>query len=83
MKLEFFYQEQVGRLLNASVLLSINEVELSIYRFLSSGAKNSKREPRPGRDEPQPGRGSYWEREKILGIPRLDKGNQLTGSPTG
>ena len=39
----FFYQEQVGRLLNASVLLSINEVELSIYRFLSSGVKNSKR----------------------------------------
>ena len=39
----FFYQEQVDKLLNASVLLSINEVELSIYRFLSSGVKNSKR----------------------------------------
>ena len=39
----FFYQEYVGSLLNASVLLSINEVELSIYRFLSSGVKNSKR----------------------------------------
>ena len=30
----------------ASVLYVINEVELSIYRFLSLGAKNSKREPR-------------------------------------
>ena len=39
----FFYQEQVGRLLIASVLLSIHEVELSIYRFLSSGVKNSKK----------------------------------------
>ena len=43
----FFYQEQVGKLLNASVLLSINEVELSIYRFLSSRVKNNKRQPRP------------------------------------
>ena len=42
-KWELFDQEQVGRLLNASVLLSINEVEFSIYRFLSSGVKNSKR----------------------------------------
>ena len=39
----FFYQEQVGKLLNVSVLLSINEVELSIYRFLSSGVQNSQR----------------------------------------
>ena len=31
----------------ASVLLFINEVELLIYRFLSSGVKNSKRYPRP------------------------------------
>ena len=30
----------------ASVLLFINEVELLIYRFLSSGVKNSKRYPR-------------------------------------
>ena len=29
-----------------SVLYIINEVELSIYRFLSSGAKKSKRQPR-------------------------------------
>ena len=31
----------------ASVILFINEVELFIYRFLSSGVKNSKRYPRP------------------------------------
>ena len=41
-KWELFDQEQVGRLLKASVLLSIIEVELSFYRFLSSGFKNSK-----------------------------------------
>ena len=29
----------------ASVLYVINEVELSIYRFLSSGAKKSKKQP--------------------------------------
>ena len=33
--------------MNAIVLLSINEVELSIYRFLSSRVKNNKRQPRP------------------------------------
>ena len=37
----------MGRQLNASVFYVINEVELSIYRFLSSGAKKSKRQPRP------------------------------------
>ena len=42
-----FCQEQVGRQLIASVLLFINEVELLIYRFLSSGVKNSKRYPQP------------------------------------
>ena len=46
-KWELFDQEQVGRQLIASVLLFINEVELLIYRFLSSGVKNSKRYPRP------------------------------------
>ena len=45
-KWEPFDQEQVGRQLIASVLLFINEVELLIYRFLSSGVKNSKRYPR-------------------------------------
>ena len=35
-----------GRKLIASVLNVINEEELSIYRFLSSGAKKSKRQPR-------------------------------------
>ncbi|RVW76327.1 hypothetical protein CK203_049889 [Vitis vinifera] len=40
---------EVGGQLIASVLLSINEVEFSIYRFLSSGVKNSERLslPRP------------------------------------
>ena len=42
-KWEFLGQEHIGRKLIASVLLLINEVELLIYRFLSSGAKNSKR----------------------------------------
>ena len=32
----------MGRQINASVLLHINEVELSIYRFLTSGAKKPK-----------------------------------------
>ena len=36
----------MGRQINAGVLYLINEVELSIYRFLSSGAKKSKRQPR-------------------------------------
>ena len=35
----------MGRQLIASVLYIINEVELSIYRFLSLGAKNSKKQP--------------------------------------
>ena len=42
-KWELLGQEQVGRKLIASVLSLINEMELSIYRFLSSGAKNNKR----------------------------------------
>ena len=36
-------QEQVSRQVNAGGLLLINEVELSIYRFLASGAKNDKK----------------------------------------
>ena len=35
-------QEQLGKQINAGVLLLINEVELSIYRFLSLGAKMPK-----------------------------------------
>ena len=31
----------------ASVLYVINEMELSIYRFLSSEAKNNKKQPPP------------------------------------
>ena len=42
-KWELLRQKQVGRQINASVFYIINEVELSIYRFLSLGAKNSKR----------------------------------------
>ena len=38
-------QEQIGRQVNACVFLLINEVEISIYRFLGSGAKNSKKQP--------------------------------------
>ena len=38
-------QEQVGRQINAGVLLFINEVELSIYRFLTSGGKKNKKQP--------------------------------------
>ena len=37
-----FKVEQVGRQINASVLLLINEVELSIYRFLILEPKNQK-----------------------------------------
>ena len=40
-------QEQVGRQLNASVLYIINEVELSIFRFLISGAKKNKKQSQP------------------------------------
>ena len=43
----FLIKNKVGRQLIASVILFINEVELLIYRFLSSGVKNSKRYPRP------------------------------------
>ena len=32
-------QEQIGKQINACVLLLINEVKLFIYRFLTSGAK--------------------------------------------
>ena len=35
------------RQINAGVLLLINEVELSIYRFLTLGAKKTKKEPQP------------------------------------
>ena len=39
---EILRQEQVGKQINAGVLFLINEVELSIYRFLTSAAKMSK-----------------------------------------
>ena len=35
----------MGRQLNASFLYVINEVELSIYRFLTSEAKKNKKQP--------------------------------------
>ena len=38
-------QEQVGKQLIASVLYVINEAELLIYRFLTSGAKKNKKQP--------------------------------------
>ena len=37
----------MGRQINAGVLYLINEVELSIYRFLTSGAKKNKKQPQP------------------------------------
>ena len=40
-----FKVEQVGRQINASVLLLINEVELSIYKFITSGVKKIKKQP--------------------------------------
>ena len=39
---ELFDEEQVGKQINASVFMLINEVELSIYRLLASGAKMPK-----------------------------------------
>ena len=42
-KWELLRQEQVGRQLIANVLYVINEVELSIYRFLTSRAKKNKK----------------------------------------
>ena len=38
-KNETLREEQVGKQINASVLMLINEVELSIYRFLALKAK--------------------------------------------
>ena len=38
--------EQVGKQINASVLLLINKIEFSIYRFLVSRAKMPKKQPR-------------------------------------
>ena len=35
----------MGRQINGGVLLLINKVELSIYRFLTSGAKKNKKQP--------------------------------------
>ena len=46
-KWELLRQEQVGKQINASVLLLINEVELSIYRLLTLGAKKTKSHPQP------------------------------------
>ena len=43
----FLRQEQVGRQLNAVVLYLINELELSIYRFLTFGAKKIKKQSQP------------------------------------
>ena len=34
----------MGRQINVGVLYLINEVELSIYRFLTSGAKKNKKQ---------------------------------------
>ena len=37
----------MGRQINTGVFLLINEVELSIYRFLTLGAKKTKKQPQP------------------------------------
>ena len=42
-KNETLREEQVGKQINASVLMLINEVELSIYRFLASRTKKQPR----------------------------------------
>ena len=42
---ELLSEEQVAEQLNASVLLFINEVKLSIYKFLASGVKIAKKWP--------------------------------------
>ena len=39
----------MGRQINASVLFFINEVELFIYRFLTLGAKKTKKAASTGR----------------------------------
>ena len=45
-KIECTKKEMKAFKARTSVLYVINEVELSIYRFLSSGVKISKRQPR-------------------------------------
>ena len=35
----------MGKQIDAGILLLINEVELSSYRFLTSGAKKTKKQP--------------------------------------
>ena len=35
----------MGKQIDAGILLLINEVELSIYRFLTLGAKKTKKQP--------------------------------------
>ena len=35
----------MGRQINLGVFLLINEVELSIYTFITSGAKKTKKQP--------------------------------------
>ena len=37
----------MGRQKNVGVLYPINEVELSIYKFLTLGAKKIKKQPQP------------------------------------
>ena len=44
---ESLRQKQVGKQVNACVLYLINEVEFSIYRFLTLGAKKNKKQPQP------------------------------------
>ena len=42
---ELLRQEQVGRQINISVLFLKNEVELSIYKFLTTRTKKTKKQP--------------------------------------
>ena len=44
---ELSRQEQVGKQINVSVLLLINEVELNIYRFITLGTNKTKKQSHP------------------------------------
>ena len=80
---ELLRQEQVGRQINISVLFLKNEVELSIYKFLTTRTKKTKKQPQSielgSTGSLAVGAFNAWQVTVTLNRRSIGKANTLTG----
>ena len=80
---ELLRQEQVGRQINISVLFLKNEVEFSIYKFLTTRTKKTKKQPQSielgSTGSLAVGVFNAWQVTVTLNRRSIGKANTLTG----